>query len=44
MEPGIQMFLTIVASVIASSGFWAFITRFTDRKDVKNADVNRFRS
>lgn len=35
MEPGVQMFLTIVASVIASSGFWAFITRFTDRRDVK---------
>ena len=35
MEPGIQMFLTIVGSVIASSGFWAFITRFTDRRDVK---------
>ena len=35
MEPGIQMFLTIVCSVIASSGFWAFITRFTDRRDVK---------
>ena len=35
MEPGIQMFLTIICSVIASSGFWAFITRFTDRRDVK---------
>lgn len=35
MEPGTQMFLTIVGSVIASSGFWAFITRFTDRRDVK---------
>lgn len=35
MDPWIQMVLTIVCSVIASSGFWAFITRRADRKDVK---------
>lgn len=27
-----EMILTIVASVIASSGFWAFIQRFSDKK------------
>lgn len=35
MEPWIQMVITIVCSVIASSGFWAYITRRADRKDVK---------
>lgn len=35
MEPWIQMVLTIVCSVIASSGFWAYITKYADRKDVK---------
>lgn len=35
MEPWIQMVLTIICSVIASSGFWAYITKYTDRKDVK---------
>lgn len=35
MEPWIQMTLTVVCAVIASSGFWAYISRRTDRKDVK---------
>lgn len=35
MEPWIQMVLTVICSVIASSGFWAYITRRTDRKDIK---------
>lgn len=35
MEPWIQMVLTVVCSVIASSGFWAWITKRSDRKDVK---------
>lgn len=35
MEPWIQMIITIICSVIASSGFWAYITRYADRKDVK---------
>lgn len=35
MGQGFQMLITIICSVIASSGFWAFITRFMDRKDVK---------
>ena len=40
MEPWIQMLITIVCSVIASSGFWAYITRFADRKDVKNRNAH----
>lgn len=35
MEPWVQMVITIVCSVIASSGFWAYITQRHDRKDVK---------
>lgn len=35
MEPWVQMVITIVCSVIASSGFWAYITQRYDRKDVK---------
>ena len=38
MEPWIQMIITIVCSVIASSGFWAYITRYTELligKDIK---------
>lgn len=30
------MAITIVCSVLASSGFWAFITRYADRNDVKS--------
>ena len=35
MDQWVQMVITIVCSVIASSGFWAYLTRFVDRKDVK---------
>lgn len=35
MEPWIQMVLTIVCSVVASSGFWAWFSQRTQRKDVK---------
>lgn len=35
MEPWVQMVVTIVCSVIASSGFWMYITQRCDRKDVK---------
>jgi hypothetical protein len=35
MEPWMQMIITIVCSVIASSGFWAYLTKYMDRKDVK---------
>lgn len=30
------MVITIVASVMASSGFWAFIQTIRDKKDVRN--------
>jgi hypothetical protein len=35
MDSEIQIIVTIVCSVIASSGFWAYITKYVDRKDVK---------
>lgn len=35
MESWIQMVITIVGTVIASSGFWAYITQRHDRNDVK---------
>lgn len=34
MEPWLQMVVTIVCAVIASSGFWAFIQRKNENKDV----------
>lgn len=33
MEPYIQMFITILASVLASSGFWAYIQSRQKKKD-----------
>lgn len=30
-----QIIITVVSSVIASSGLWAFLSRLADRKDVK---------
>ena len=36
MEPWLQMVVTIVCAVIASSGFWAFIQKKNDNKDVKS--------
>lgn len=35
MDSWIQMVLTIVCSVIASSGFWAYISKRYEKKDVK---------
>ena len=35
MEPWIQMIITITCSVIASSGFWAYLQKKLERKDVK---------
>lgn len=35
MESWLQMFITIVGAVIASSGFWAYIQKRSDKKDVK---------
>lgn len=37
MEPWIQTIVTIACSVIASSGFWAFIQKRSDKNDVKTA-------
>lgn len=36
METWLQMVLTIVGSVIASSGFWAYIQKKAESKDVKS--------
>lgn len=36
MEHWLQMVVTIVCAVIASSGFWAFIQRKNENKDVKS--------
>jgi hypothetical protein len=35
METWIQMAITIVCSVIASSGFWAYLQKKLEHKDVK---------
>lgn len=35
MDLILQNIITIVCAVIASSGFWACITKYSDRKDVK---------
>ena len=35
MEPWLEMTLTVVVAVIASSGFWAFIQRKAEKKDLK---------
>ena len=34
-EPWIQMIMTIICSVLASSGFWAYIQKRQDKKDGK---------
>ena len=36
MEPWIQMVATIVCSVVASSGFWAYIQKKNENKDAKS--------
>lgn len=36
MEPWLQILLTILGSVLASSGFWAYMTRCSDKKDAEN--------
>lgn len=33
MEPWMQMMITIICSVIASSGFWSYIQKKSDKKD-----------
>lgn len=35
METWIQMIITIVCAVLASSGFWAFLQHRADKKDVR---------
>lgn len=35
MDTTIQMIVTIVCSVIASSGFWAYMMKRSERNDVK---------
>lgn len=35
MDSWIQMVITIVCAVIASSGFWAYVQKRSEKKDVK---------
>lgn len=35
MAPWVQMLVTIICSIIASSGFWAFLQKISDKKDLK---------
>lgn len=35
MEQWVQMLITIVTAVLASSGLWAFIQKITEKKDAK---------
>jgi hypothetical protein len=35
MEPWVQMIVTVVCAVIASSGFWAYIQKVSEKKDVR---------
>ena len=35
MNEYVQMFITIICSVLASSGFWAFIQRKSDRNSAE---------
>lgn len=35
MEPWVQTVITVVCSVIASSGFWVWLSQKAERKDVK---------
>ena len=35
MESWMQMALTVVCAVLASSGFWAYIQKRSEKKDVK---------
>lgn len=35
MDEWIKMIITIVCSVIASSGFWAYLQKHLEKKDVK---------
>lgn len=35
MEPWIQIIITVVCSVLASSGFWAFVQRKSEKNNVE---------
>lgn len=35
MEPWMQMIVTVICSIAASSGFWAFILKTHDQKDAE---------
>jgi hypothetical protein len=35
MESWVQILITIISSVLASSGLWAYITKKLEKKDVK---------
>lgn len=35
MEPWLQIILTTITSVLASSGLWAYLTKRSERKDAK---------
>ena len=35
MENWVQMVITIICSVLASSGFWAYLMKRADKKDIK---------
>lgn len=35
MEPWLQMAISIVAAVFASTGFWTFVMKRSEKKDVK---------
>lgn len=35
MDPIIQTFVTILCSIIASSGLWAYISKKADKKDIR---------
>lgn len=35
MEAWIQIIVTVICSVIASSGFWAWMSQKSDKKDIK---------
>lgn len=35
MDPLIQILITVISSVLASSGLWTYLTRRLDKQDVK---------
>lgn len=36
MEPSVELIIAILTSIFASSGFWLFIQRMTEKKDTRN--------